>query len=79
MNLFKEIAKIPHDKLLHSFYGTLIYAVVSVFNPILAIIVTLIVAVSKEVMDEIKYKGFDWKDIIATICIPTVFLIRDLI
>lgn len=30
-------------------------------------IITLMLGVAKEIYDQIKYKGFDWKDIVADI------------
>ena len=74
---FKKLALIPNDKLLHSFYGTLIYALASVFNPTYAIILTILVALAKEIYDELKYGGFDWKDIISTIAIPMILFIKE--
>lgn len=77
MNLLKEMAKIPHDKLLHGFYGTVIYLLLSLFSPIVAILTVIFVAIAKEVYDEIVYSGFDWKDIIATIAIPMLLFIKE--
>lgn len=77
MNLFKEMAKIPHDKLLHSFYGTCIYLLCSFINPLFGIISVIIVAIAKEVYDEIVYSGFDWKDIIATVFIPMLLFTKE--
>lgn len=70
MNLIKELSEIPNDKLLHNFYGTCIYLLCSFINPLFAIGVVALGAVAKEIYDEFKYGGFDWKDIIATIAIP---------
>ena len=77
MNLLKEMAKIPHDKLLHSFYGTVIYLLLSLFSPIVAILTVIFVAIAKEVYDEVKYKSFDLKDIIATILIPMLLFTKE--
>lgn len=77
MNLFKEMAKIPHDKLLHSFYGTCIYILLSFANPLFAVLSVIIVAIAKEVYDEVKYKGFDIVDIVATILIPMMLFIKE--
>lgn len=77
MNLLKEMAKIPHDKLLHSFYGTVIYLLLSLSSPILAILTVIFVAIAKEVYDEVKYKGFDLKNIIATILIPMLLFTKE--
>ncbi len=55
MNLLKEMAKIPHDKLLHNFYGTCIYTLLSFINPLFAVLSVIIVAIAKEIYDEIIY------------------------
>lgn len=74
-NLFKLLASIPKDKLLHSFYGVLIYAIVSFVDPGFAIVTTACVAVAREVWNE---TGFDWKDIGATVVIPIILFIKDM-
>ena len=71
------MADIPKDKLLHSFYGVLIYLVAVLASPMFGIIAVVIVAVAKEVYDEIKYGGFDWGDIVATVAIPMVLFLRE--
>lgn len=73
--IFQKLASIQHDKLLHSFYGTVIYLLLSLFSPIVAILTVIFVAIAKEVYDEIVYGGFDWKDIIATIAIPMLLVV----
>ena len=70
--IFQKLANIQHDKLLHSFYGTVIYLLLSLFSPIVAILTVIFVAIAKEIYDEVKYGGFDWKDLVATIVIPLV-------
>ena len=72
------LASIPHDKLLHSFYGTLTYIIVSCFSHDVAMLSVIALAVSKEVWDEKKYGGFDWKDIIATVVIPMLLYIQNI-
>lgn len=74
---FKKLALIPNDKLLHSFYGTVIYLLLSLFSPIFAILTVIFVAIAKEVYDEIKYKSFDIVDIIATILIPMLLFMKE--
>lgn len=74
---FKKLALIPNDKLLHSFYGTLIYLLLSFYSPIVAILTVIFVAIAKEVYDEIVYSGLDWKDIIATIAIPMLLFAKE--
>lgn len=75
--LVELMADIPKDKLLHSFYGVLIYLVAALVSPMFGIIAVVIVAVAKEVYDEIKYGGFDLVDIIATVGIPLLLFIKD--
>lgn len=72
------LASIPHDKLLHSFYGTLIYLPISYVHSSIALGVVGVVAFSKEILDEKDYGGFDCKDMVATVAIPTLFWIKDM-
>lgn len=69
------LASIPHDKLLHSFYGTLIYLPISYVHSSIALGVVGVVAFSKEILDEKDYSGFDFSDIIATMLIPTLIYV----
>ena len=71
------LASIPNDKLLHIFYGVLIYLVAALISPVFGVIAVVVIAIAKEVYDEIVYGGFDWKDIIATILIPMMLFIKE--
>ena len=71
------LSKIPKDKLLHSFYGVLIYLVAALVSPMFGVIAVVVIAIAKEVYDEIKYGGFDWKDIIATVAVPMVLFLKE--
>lgn len=75
--IFKKLVEIPHDKLLHSFYGTLIYLVLSFFNPLLAFAIVIFIAFAKEIYDEVSYKGFSVTDILATTFIPLLLFIKE--
>ena len=75
--ILSYLASIPHDKLLHSFYGTLIYLPISYIDSSIALGVVAVVALSKEILDEKDYGGFDLSDIIATMLIPTLIYIKD--
>lgn len=68
---------IPKDKLLHSFYGVLIYLVAALVSPLFGIIAVVVIAIAKEVYDEIKYGGFDWVDIVATLGIPMALFLKE--
>ena len=71
------LASISHDKLLHSFYGVLIYLVAALVSPMFGVIAVVVIAIAKEVYDEIKYGGFDWVDIVATVTIPMVLFLKE--
>lgn len=73
--MIQLLASIPKDKLLHSFYGVLIYTAVSLVDPVFAIVATLCVAIAREVWNE---SGFDWKDVGATVVVPAILFIKDL-
>ena len=75
--LVELMADIPKDKLLHSFYGVLIYLVAALVSPMFGIIAVVVIAIAKEVSDEIRYGGFDWKDIVATVAIPMVLFLKE--
>ena len=75
--LVELMADIPKDKLLHSFYGVLIYLVAAVVSPMFGIIAVVVISVAKEVYDEIKYGGFDWVDIVATVAIPMILFLKE--
>ena len=76
--ILNKLALIPNDKLLHSFYGTILYVIVSCIDSLWALIIVIITAVLKELYDEVKYGGFDYKDIIATIAIPIIIYLKEL-
>ena len=73
------LASLPKDKLLHSFYGTLIYLPISYVDSSIALGVVAVVALSKEISDEKDYGGFDLADIIATMLIPTLIYVIEYI
>ena len=75
--LIQLMADIPKDKLLHSFYGVLIYLVAALVSPVFGVIAVVVIAIAKEVYDEIKYGGFDLVDIVATVAIPMVLFLRE--
>ena len=67
--MLEEISK---DKLLHGFYGGLLYAfLLFIFSEIIAFTIVLFIAVFKEIYDFFSAKHTaDIFDIIATISIP---------
>ena len=75
--IFKKLAQISHDKLLHSFYGTLIYVGVSLVDWVIALATVVVVAIAKEVWDEMRYGGFSVTDIVFTVAIPVLLFIKE--
>jgi hypothetical protein len=55
-----------------------IYFTISLYNDLYALIATIVIAISKEVYDEIKYKGFDFIDILYTIMMPLGLYLKSL-
>ena len=76
--LLNMLANMSHDKLLHSFYGTLIYICVSFVDSSFALLVVALIAVVKEVYDRVDYGRFDWKDIVATVFIPIILYVKEI-
>jgi len=73
----KQISPLPNDKTLHYLYGTLIYLLIAIYNPIIAIISILLIAVGKEVYDYFmkdKHTPDIW-DIVYTVIVPVVLTV----
>lgn len=71
------MSQIPKDKLLHSFYGVLIYIGMSLVNLELALWSVVILAMAKEFYDEYKYGKFDYMDILYTVTIPYILYLKE--
>jgi hypothetical protein len=75
-----KLPLLEQDKANHIVYGFVIYYVSNLFlNEYYSLGITLIFALSKEVKDEYKYRGFDLKDLLVTMLIPTMLFIKELI
>ena len=70
--IFIALGNIPKDKLLHSFYGALIYIVISLYSNDVAFGVVVTIAALKEYMDSRGYGNVEPKDFLATILIPVL-------
>jgi len=75
--LIQLMADLPKDKLLHSFYGVLIYLVAALVSPLFGIIAVVVIAIAKEIYDELDYGGLNYGDIAMTVLIPTILFIKE--
>lgn len=66
---------IPHDKALHLIIGMLIYTFISLINQHVAILITFMFGIGKEIFDEWNYNGGDYKDMLFTVVTPLVLYI----
>lgn len=71
------MSRITKDKLLHSFYGTIVFTLCLLVTDklMMSLGVVFVIAIMKEVYDELVYGGFDWKDIGFTILVPILLVI----
>lgn len=76
MSIIDKLAKIPKDKLLHYFVGSIVYFVFSLVNIYLAIAVVFIVAIARELTNK---TGFDIKDIAFTVILPICLFTQGII
>ena len=64
------------DKILHFIMGWLIVlSIIPIYGILTGIIALVVAAVGKEIYDQWKYKGFDYKDLIATLLGGLVYII----
>ena len=69
-----KLPLIPQDKANHFIYGFFIYVLSNYFfNDLYSIGIVFLFALGKEIKDQIVYKGFDYKDLLATM-IPSIVL-----
>lgn len=69
-----------NDKLLHALVGYVIAStlILSGITWVIALFVVIIFAVGKEIYDQWKYKGFDYKDLVATLLGGVVYIIIEI-
>lgn len=71
---------IPLDKANHFIYGFGIYFLINFFlSNYWALGGVVILALTKEIKDQIKYQGFDYKDFLVTILPAILLFIKSLI
>ena len=64
--------KLEKDKIYHLAVGLGIFAIGCIFSINIAIILVYVAAILKEAVDQWRYKGADWQDILATVLVPTL-------
>ena len=69
----KQLANIPNDKLLHFFYGTIIGFVCILFFGLGGFVLTLFIAVLKEIIDYFRYGKLGRKFSIQESCKDILF------
>lgn len=77
--IIQKLASIRTDRLLHSFYGTLVFALLAFIDADLAMIGVVAIAVGKEVYDRYWGSGFDWIDVVYTVMVPVVLYVGGLV
>ena len=78
MNLLSKYFKMvtmPQDKANHAFQGLLIYSLIALYSPLIAIVVVLVVGFGKEVLDGFIDGTVDKWDTIATVAVPIMLYI----
>ena len=75
LSKYFKMVTMPQDKANHAFQGLLIYSLIALYNPLIAIIVVLVIGVGKEILD--KYIGgtVDKWDTVATVAAPIILYI----
>ena len=76
MNKIQELAKslIPIDKALHFIFGFFLFVLSNCFlSDLYSLLIVFVIAIIKEIRDEITYRGSDYKDLLFTIA-PAVTL-----
>lgn len=69
MKINELIRNIAKDKLLHFIAGALCSAFVAFVVPTgrwWCVAGAIVAGIGKEVVDQLRYRGFDWRDIVAT-------------
>lgn len=65
--IIRKMSLLPKDKLLHSFYGTLLFIIVGYINLELSLLFVFVVAFLREFLN---VSGFSFYDLLATVFLP---------
>ena len=69
-----NLPQFQHDKANHFIYGFAIFVIANIWlSAYASLAIVFLAGTAKELYDEYKYGGFDWKDLLATI-IPAIIL-----
>lgn len=75
-----KLPLIPLDKANHFIYGFVIFILSNIpLNDLYSLLVVFIFAIGKEIKDQIVYKGFDYKDLLATLLPGIIITLTNLI
>lgn len=69
MEMIKKYLKmitLSQDKANHAFYGLLVYSIIAIWSPFVGVVVVLMLAVLKEVLDSYIGGTVDKWDVVAT-------------
>lgn len=67
-----KMVTLPIDKANHAFQGLLIYSLIAMYSPLVAILVVIIVGMGKEILDKFIGGTVDAWDTVATVAAPIV-------
>ena len=81
MDKIFKLINLPRDKANHAFYGMVIYSLLALYDAQIAIIVTVVVGIGKEVYDYIYRDKHSPEvlDAVAVIAVPLVLFVIGLI
>ena len=75
-----KLPLISQDKANHFIYGSVVFFIANLFlNVYYSFAIVTFLAFSKEAYDEYKYRGFDYKDLLATVIPGILLTIKQLI
>lgn len=75
-----KLPTIPHDKANHAIYGIVIFMISNIFlNEYYSFGIVCLFAIGKEIYDQYDYGGFDYKDVLATIILPLLLTLKQLL
>lgn len=70
------ISPLPLDKWLHFLAGMGVFLLVSFYSSVgWGLALTYVAGFAKEGIDQYRYQGADWGDVVATVTIPTIITI----